>query len=121
MTLRERAEAGNAAAQHEMAERYANGRGVGRDFGVTMLWYVRAAERGHVPGEALSATTRSPRRGSGEPPSRVIRVHSSGSARGSVRDRARRRTGRRCRAVVGELEEVISMTSWSYTALLEAR
>ena len=51
VALRERAEAGNAAAQHEMAERYANGRGVGRDFGVAMSWYVRAAERGHVPAQ----------------------------------------------------------------------
>ena len=51
VTLRERAEAGDAAAQHEMAERYANGRGVGRDFGVAMSWYVRAAEQGHVPAQ----------------------------------------------------------------------
>ena len=51
VTLRERAEAGDAAAQHEMAERYANGRGVGRDVGVAMSWYVRAAEQGHVPAQ----------------------------------------------------------------------
>ena len=51
VALRERAEAGDAAAQHEMAERYANGRGVGRDFGVAMSWYVRAAEQGHVPAQ----------------------------------------------------------------------
>ena len=49
--LRELAEAGDAEAQHEMAERYENGRGVGRDFGVAMSWYVQAAERGHVPAQ----------------------------------------------------------------------
>ena len=49
--LRELAETGDAEAQHEMAERYENGRGVGRDFGVAMSWYVRAAERGHVPAQ----------------------------------------------------------------------
>ena len=91
VALRERAEGGDAAAQHEMAERYANGRGVGRDVGVAMSWYGRAAERdmcrhnwrsagGTPPGEALSATTRSQRRGSGEPPNRAIRAHSSTSA-----------------------------------------
>ena len=51
VALRELAEAGVAEAQHEMAERHANGRGVGRDFGVAMSWYVRAAEQGHVPAQ----------------------------------------------------------------------
>ena len=48
VALREQAEAGGAAAQHELAERYANGRGVGWDFGVALSWYARAAEQGHV-------------------------------------------------------------------------
>ena len=51
VALRELAEAGDTEAQHEMAERYENGRGVGRDFGVAMSWYVRAAEQGHVPAQ----------------------------------------------------------------------
>ena len=51
LALRELAEAGDTEAQHEMAERYENGRGVGRDFGVAMSWYVRAAEQGHVPAQ----------------------------------------------------------------------
>ena len=51
VSLRELAEAGDAEAQHELAERYANGRGVGRDFGVAVSWYARAAEQGHVPAQ----------------------------------------------------------------------
>ena len=51
VALREMAEAGDAEAQHELAERYANGRGVGRDFGVAVPWYARAAEQGHVPAQ----------------------------------------------------------------------
>ena len=51
VALRELAEAGDAEARHEMAQRYANGRGVGRDFAVAVPWYVRAAEQGHVPAQ----------------------------------------------------------------------
>ena len=71
VALRELAEAGDAEAQHELAERYANGRGVGRgfdagnasgeeavghlyevgwgvaqDYAMARSWYRRAAERG---------------------------------------------------------------------------
>ena len=86
--LRELAEVGDVEAQHELAERYANGRGVGRDFGVAVPWYVRAAEHGHVrrnwrpggcmpPGEVLNGTMRLPCRGSGGQLSRAIRAGST--------------------------------------------
>ena len=146
VALRELAEAGEVAAQHEMAERYENGRGVGRDFGVAMSWYERTAEQGHVPAQLEVGRRYAAGRGVerndavaaswfrraaelGDPRARFDlgvmyrdgrgvaqdyatalswfrRLADSGDAdgeeanRGSVRDRAWSRTGRRNRPVV---------------------
>ena len=53
--LRELAEAGDAAAQTELGERYEDGRDVVQDYAIAVSWYRRAAEQGHAPGQfALS-------------------------------------------------------------------
>ena len=52
VALRELAEAGDTEAQAELGERYEEGRGVGRDYGVAMSWFRRAAERGYGPAQA---------------------------------------------------------------------
>ena len=55
-TLRELAEAGDAAAQTELGARYEHARGVVQDYGVAASWFRRAAEQGHAPGQvALGA------------------------------------------------------------------
>ena len=50
--LRELAEAGDAEAQTELAERYEHGRGVGQDYAVAVSWFRRAAEQGYAPARA---------------------------------------------------------------------
>ena len=50
--LRGLAEAGHAAAQTELGERYEDGREVEQDYGVAVSWFRRAAEQGHAPGQA---------------------------------------------------------------------
>ena len=50
--LRELAEAGGAAAQMELGERYEHARGVEQNYGVAVSWFRRAAEQGHAPGQA---------------------------------------------------------------------
>ena len=51
--LRRAAEQGNASAQTELGERYALGRGVGRDRELAVSWFRRAAEQGHAPAQVL--------------------------------------------------------------------
>ena len=46
------AEAGDAAAQTELGERYEDGRGVVQDYAVAVSWFRRAAEQGYAPGQA---------------------------------------------------------------------
>ena len=50
--LRELAEAGVAAAQTELGERYEHARGIGQDYGVAVSWFRRAADQGHAPAQA---------------------------------------------------------------------
>ena len=50
--LRQRAEQGEASAQAELAWRYEEGRGVGRDYGASAAWFRRAADQGHAPAQA---------------------------------------------------------------------
>ena len=50
--LRHLAEQGNAEAQTELGERYEDGRGVGRDYGVAVTWFRLAAEQGYGPAQA---------------------------------------------------------------------
>ncbi|MCY4029870.1 MAG: caspase family protein, partial [Acidobacteria bacterium] len=50
--LRDLAEAGHAAAQTELGERYEHAPGVEKDYGVAVLWFRRAAEQDHAPGQA---------------------------------------------------------------------
>ena len=50
--LRELAEAGDAAAQTELGERYEDGRDVVQDYAVAVSWFRRAAEQGYAPGQA---------------------------------------------------------------------
>ncbi|BBF94874.1 hypothetical protein BLTE_35590 [Blastochloris tepida] len=47
--LREAALAGDAAAQFEIATRYAEGRGVPQSFSEALRWYERAAQQGSIP------------------------------------------------------------------------
>ena len=49
--LREFAEAGNAASQNELGERYENGRGVGRDYTVAVSWYRQSANQRYARGQ----------------------------------------------------------------------
>lgn len=50
--LQKRANAGDAAASHDLAERYLQGEGVEQDDEQAAYWYRRAAEQGHYgPGE----------------------------------------------------------------------
>ena len=49
--LRELAEAGDAAAQTELGERYEDGRDVGRDYWRAVSWYRRAADQGYARGQ----------------------------------------------------------------------
>jgi localization factor PodJL len=51
LALREQAEAGNAAAQYELASRYAEGRLMTRDFKLAADWYEKAASRGLAPAQ----------------------------------------------------------------------
>ena len=51
--LRRAAEQGNASAQTELGERYALGRGVGRDQELAASWFRRAGEQGHAPAQVL--------------------------------------------------------------------
>ena len=48
--LREKAEAGDAAAEYSMGEYYYDGGAVARDFEEAFRWFLRAAERGHAQG-----------------------------------------------------------------------
>ena len=50
--LRELAEAGDAAAQTELGERYEDGRDVVQDYAGAVSWFRRAAEQGFAPGQA---------------------------------------------------------------------
>ena len=50
--LRDLAEAGDAAAQTELGERYEHTRGVEQDYGVAVSWFRRASEQGHAPAQA---------------------------------------------------------------------
>lgn len=49
--LRSAAAAGNAAAEYEIAIRYAEGRGVAQSFGDAARWFERAASKGLVPAQ----------------------------------------------------------------------
>ena len=49
--LRARAEVGDAEAQTELGERYANGRGVVQDYAVAVSWFRKAADQGYAPGQ----------------------------------------------------------------------
>jgi localization factor PodJL len=51
LALREQAEGGNAAAQYELATRYAEGRLMPRDFKLAADWYEKAAVRGLAPAQ----------------------------------------------------------------------
>ncbi len=51
-SLRQRAEQGDAAAQFELASRYAEGRNIERDEAQAELWYRRAAASGHAEAKA---------------------------------------------------------------------
>ena len=50
--LRELADAGVAAAQTELGERYEHAREVEEDYGVAVSWFRRAADQGHAAGQA---------------------------------------------------------------------
>ena len=53
--LRELAEAGGAAAQTELGERYQLARDVEQDYRVAASWFRRAADQNHAPGQAALA------------------------------------------------------------------
>ncbi|MCE9605305.1 MAG: sel1 repeat family protein [Planctomycetia bacterium] len=47
--LQAKAEKGDAAAQYELAGRYAGGKGIEKDEQAALKWYLKAAERDYVP------------------------------------------------------------------------
>jgi uncharacterized protein len=79
--LTQAAEAGQPAAEHELGNRYASGKGVAQDLAQARVWYERSANQGMGPAQKRSASsirpavaptrTRSrPRNGSASPPTR---------------------------------------------------
>ena len=82
--LRELAEAGDAKAQTELGERYEEGRGIGRDYGVAVSWFRRAADQGHTPGQVALGYMYSTGRGVGDD---VVAVswHRRAAEQGNVR------------------------------------
>jgi TPR repeat protein len=50
-SLRQAAMNGDPAAQYEVAQRYAAGRGVARDLAEALRWYIRSASRGLAPAQ----------------------------------------------------------------------
>ena len=51
LSLRHAAAKGDAKAQFEVAARYAEGKGIPRDFGQAATWYQRAAAQGLAPAQ----------------------------------------------------------------------
>ena len=83
--LRERAEAGDAAAQTELGERYENGRDVAQDYAVAVSWFRRAAEQGYAPGQAALGFMYGRGRGVAQDDAAGVRWHRRAADQGNAR------------------------------------
>ena len=96
--LRELAEAGDAAAQTELGERYEDGRDVVQDHAGAVSWFRRAAEQGFAPGQAALGFMYSRGRGVRQDDFEAVRWYrraaEQGDARGQNNLGARYDTGR---------------------------
>ena len=106
--LRDLAEAGDAAAQTELGERYEHTRGVEQDYGVAVSWFRRAAEQGHAAAQAALGFLYA--RGLGVPQDDVEAVRWSRRAAEQGRARAQHNLGvlyRGGRGVGQDYEEAV--------------
>ena len=83
--LGELAEAGDAAAQTELGERYEDGRGVVQDYAVAVSWFRRAAEQGFAPGQAALGFMYARGRGVRHDDSEAVRWFRGAAEQGNVR------------------------------------
>ena len=83
--LRELAEAGDAAAQTELGERYEDGRGVVQDYAVAVSWFRRAAEQGFAPGQAALGFMYARGRGVRHDDSEAVRWFRGAAEQGNAR------------------------------------
>ena len=83
--LRELAEAGDAAAQTEIGERYEHGRGVGQDYVVALSWFRQAADQGHAPGQAALGFRYGTGRGVGRDSAEAVRWDRRAAEQGNAR------------------------------------
>ena len=83
--LRELAEAGDAAAQTELGERYEDGRDVVQDYAGAVSWFRRAAEQGFAPGQAALGFMYARGRGVRQDDSEAVRWFRRAAEQGNVR------------------------------------
>ena len=83
--LRLMAGQGDARAQTELGERYEEGRGMGRDYGMAVSWFRRAAEQGHAPGQAALGFMYDNGRGLPHDDGEAVRWYRSAAEQGDAR------------------------------------
>ena len=83
--LRELAEAGDAAAQAELGERYEDGREVVQDYSVAVSLFRRAAESGYAPGQAALGFMYMRGRGIAQDDAEAVRWHRRAAEQGDAR------------------------------------
>ena len=83
--LRELAEAGDAAAQTELGERYEDGRDVVQDYAGAVSWFRRAAEQGFAPGQAALGFMYTRGRGVVQDNAEAVRWHRRAAEQGNAR------------------------------------
>ena len=83
--LRLMAGQGDARAQTELGERYEEGRGIGRDYGMAVSWFRRAAEQAHAPGQAALGFMYSNGRGVSRDDNEAVRWYRLAADQGNAR------------------------------------
>ena len=83
--LRELAEAGDAAAQTELGERYEDGRDVVQDYAGAVSWFRRAAEQGFTPGQAALGFMYMRGRGVVQDDAEAVQWHRRAAEQGNAR------------------------------------
>ena len=83
--LRELAEAGDAAAQTELGERYEDGRDVVQDYAGAVSWFRKAAEQGFAPGQAALGFMYSRGRGVVQDDAEAVQWHRRAAEQGNAR------------------------------------
>ena len=83
--LRELAEAGDAAAQTELGERYEHGREVVQDYAVAVSWFRRAADQGHAGGQVALGYMYSTGRGVAQDDAEAVRWERRAAEQGNAR------------------------------------